>query len=340
MTSSPRKKRVLSGVQPSGKLHLGNYLGAIKQWKTLIDDHDALFCVVDLHAITVPEVIAPAKLRAKTREVAAIYLACGMDPAKCAVFVQSEVSAHAELSWILTCLAPLGWLYRMTQFKSKSEAQEGAGAGLLVYPVLQAADILLYDADLVPVGEDQKQHIELCRDLAERFNHMFGETFHLPEPMIPKAGARIMGLDAPDQKMSKSTGEKIPGHSIGLLDPPKAIKNAIMRAVTDSGQEFRDEASSAGVKNLLTILELLSGEPRQTLIDRYQGRGYGYLKKDLVDVVEGHLAPIRAEYERIAADPAVLDRILDEGASRARQIAQTTLDRAIASSGLGRRISS
>ncbi|AUX46107.1 tryptophanyl-tRNA synthetase [Sorangium cellulosum] len=334
--SEIRKKRVFSGVQPSGKLHIGNYVGAISLWRELQATADAIFCVVDLHAMTVPEAVKPAELRAKNREIAALYIACGIDPSRTTVFIQSEVTAHAELGWILTCATPLGWLHRMTQFKSKSERQETVGSGLLVYPVLQAADILLYDTDLVPVGEDQKQHIELCRDIGDRFNHLFGETFRLPSPLIRESGARIMGLDAPDQKMSKSTGETVPGHSIGLLDPPGAVKKAIMRAVTDPGQEFRDEHASPGVRNLVTLYEVLSGEPRQAIIDRYQGGGYGYLKKDLVDVVEATLAPIRAEHARLSADPAVLDRLLDEGASRARDLAAPVLARAKRNVGLGR----
>jgi tryptophanyl-tRNA synthetase len=335
--SETRKKRVLSGVQPSGKLHIGNYIGALSLWRDLQADCDALFCVVDLHALTVPEAVQPAKLREKNREVAALYLACGIDPARATLFIQSEVTAHAELAWILTCTTPLGWLYRMTQFKAKSAHQESAGTGLLCYPVLQAADILLYDTDLVPVGEDQKQHIEICRDIAERFNHLFGETFRLPSPFIRESGARIMGMDTPDQKMSKSVGEKTPGHAIGLLDPPNVVKNAIMRAVTDPAQELRDEHASPGVKNLVTLYEVLGGEPRQAIIDRYQGRGYGYLKKDLVEVVEARLAPIRAEYARIMADPATLDGILDQGAAQARSIAGPVLARAMRNAGLGRR---
>ena len=189
-----KKKRVLSGVQPTGRLHIGTYVGALRQWKLLQETTDSFFCVVDLHAVTIPEAIAPDKLRAKTREVAGLYVASGIDPVRSTLFVQSEVTAHAELSWLLTCLTPLGWLYRMTQFKAKGGENESVGSGLLVYPVLQAADILLYDTDLVPVGEDQKQHIELCRDVATRFNHLYGETFKLPAAMIPPTGARIMGL--------------------------------------------------------------------------------------------------------------------------------------------------
>jgi tryptophanyl-tRNA synthetase len=334
--SETKKKRVLSGVQPSGKVHIGNYVGALSLWRDLQADCDALFCVVDLHALTVPEAVEPEKLRAKNREVAALYVACGIDPARATLFIQSEVSAHAELTWILTCTTPLGWLQRMTQFKAKSAHQEAVGSGLLCYPVLQAADILLYETDLVPVGEDQKQHIEICRDIAERFNRLFGETFHLPSPFIRASGARIMALDSPDQKMSKSIGAKAPGHAIGLLDPPNMVKNTIMRAVTDPEQELRDERASPGVKNLVTLYEVLSGEARQSIIDRYQGRGYGYLKKDLVEVVEATLAPIRAEYTRIMEDPATLDGILDQGAARARSIAGPVLARAMRNAGLGR----
>lgn len=337
MSETTQQKRVLSGVQPTGKLHIGNYVGALRQWKVIQHSTESLFCVVDLHALTIPEAIRPETLRAKTREVAALYVASGIDPKRSTLFVQSEVSAHAELAWLLTCLTPLGWVYRMTQFKAKGGENESVGSGLLVYPVLQAADILLYDTDLVPVGEDQKQHIELCRDVATRFNHLYGETFKLPAAMIPPSGARIMGLDDPEGKMSKSTGEKIPGHSIGLLDPPKAVEKAIKRAVTDLGQELRDEASSPGVKNLVTLFEALSGEPRAAIIERYQGRGYGYLKKDLVEVVESVLGPVRAEYERLANETGELDRILDAGAEKARSIAEPIRDRAFRAAGIGRR---
>lgn len=328
------RKRVLSGVQPTGRLHIGNYLGALLQWTKLQDAYENFFCIVDLHALTVPEAIRAPELREKTLEVAALYLASGIDPKKSTIFVQSEVSAHAELQWILTCATPLGWLYRMTQFKAKSEAAESVGAGLLAYPTLMAADILLYDADLVPVGADQKQHIELARDVATRFNELFGPTFKLPNPMIPPTGARVMGLDDPEAKMSKST--TAPGHAIGLLDAPNAVKKAIMRAVTDANPELVWADASVGVKNLVGIYAAMTGETPDAVAARYEGRGYGYLKKDLVDVVEAGLAPLRARYAEIRGETGHLDAVLDAGAERAREVAAPVIARAKAASGLGR----
>jgi len=334
MSDETRKQRVFSGVQPSGGLHIGNYVGALSQWRDILDSHDCTFCIVDLHALTVPENVDPAGLRAKSRELSALYMACGIDPDKATIFIQSEVRAHAELAWVLSCTTPLSWLHKMTQFKSKSDTKESVGTGLLTYPVLQAADILLYDTDVVPVGDDQVQHIELARDVASRFNHMFGETFVVPKHRVRAAGARIMGLDDPTAKMSKSaTGT---GHAIYLLDSPKKVKKAIMRAKTDTGSEFRPEHATPGVKNLLTIFSVLSGEDEAAIGARYEGRGYGYLKKDLVDAVEATLSPIRAEYARITDDPAELDRILDAGAARARSIATPVLHRAMTNAGLGR----
>ncbi len=335
ISAPPRKPRVFSGVQPSGSLHIGNYVGALSQWRDILDDHDCIFCVVDLHALTIPENVKPAELRAKNRELAAAYMACGIDPDRATIFIQSEVTAHAELAWVLTCTTPLSWLHKMTQFKSKSGNSEAVGSGLLAYPVLQAADILLYDTDIVPVGDDQVQHIELARNIALRFNHLFGDTFVVPKHKVRAAGARVMGLDDPEAKMSKSaTGA---GHAIYLLDSPKTVKKAIMRAKTDLGCEFRWEEASPGVRNLITLYEVLSGEHRDVIAARYDGQGYGYLKKDLVDVVEATLAPIRAAYARYTDDPAELDRILDAGAERARSIAEPVLRRAQTNAGLGRR---
>lgn len=328
------KKRVLSGVQPSGNLHVGNYLGALAQWARLLDTYDNYFCVVDLHALTVPENVDPKVLREKTLEVAALYVASGIDPDKCTIFVQSEVTAHAELAWVLTCTTPLGWAYRMTQFKSKSEKSESVGTGLLTYPILQAADILLYDADLVPVGADQKQHIELARDIAQRFNEMFGPTFKLPEAMLPPTGARVMGLDDPTAKMSKSV--TAPGHAIRILDAPNVTKKAIMRAVTDLSPELVWADASPGVRNLVGIYAAFTGETLEAVAARYEGRGYGYLKKDLVDVVEAGLAPVRTRYAELRSDPTYLGRILDAGAERARAAANPVLARAKAAAGLGR----
>lgn len=334
--SNRRKPRVLSGVQPSGSLHIGNYLGALVQWRDLQDTYENFFCVVDMHALTVPENVRAAGLIEKTLEVAALYLASGIDPARSTVFVQSEVSAHAELAWVITCVAPLGWLQRMTQFKTKSDVAATVGSGLLTYPALMAADILLYEADQVPVGADQKQHIELTRDVAARFNDLFGLTFKLPNPMIPPTGARVMGLDNPEAKMSKSIAEKVPGHAIGLLDPPGAVKKAIMRAVTDAGTEVRWAEVSPGVKNLLTIFGAITGETPDMVAARYEGRGYGYLKKDLVDVVEAELGPLRARYLELRADPSYLHTVLDQGAERARAVADPVLKRVKAAAGLGR----
>ncbi|MCA9706900.1 MAG: tryptophan--tRNA ligase [Myxococcales bacterium] len=338
--SAKTKPRILSGVQPTGQIHLGNYVGALSVWREQQDAYDCLFCVVDLHALTIPEAVDPAVLRRKTREICALYLACGIDPERSTIFVQSEVHEHAELSWMLGCLTPLGWLYRMTQFKTKSEQRESVGTGLLTYPVLQAADILLYQADQVPVGHDQKQHIELARDVAQRFNQMFGgseEILTVPEVMIRESGARIMGLDDPTAKMSKSTGEVVKGHAVGLLDTPKAIRKAFGRAVTDSGMEFRFEHASPGVVNLMTIYEVFTGQPRPWIEEHFaQKGGYGHLKVEVADVVLAALEPIQARWREIMDDPAYLDGVLDRGADQARQIASGVLAEVKQAMGLGR----
>lgn len=323
-----RNKRVLSGVQPSGNLTIGNYLGALKQWAREQYNYESFFCVVDLHAITVP--YDPATLRAKTREVAALYLACGIDPAISTVFVQSHIPAHSELAWLLNCVTPLGWLYRMTQFKDKAAKQqaESVSAGLLNYPVLMAADILLYQADAVPVGDDQRQHLELTRDLAQRFNHLFGETFTIPEPMIPPAGARIRALDDPTVKMSKSEVSS-EYHAVYLLDPPDKARKKIMRAVTDSGREIRfsDDPERAGVNNLLELYEAMTGETREAIEAHFAtARGYGDLKKEVADVLIATLEPIQARYEELTRDVSYIDGLLAEGAARARVVANATLD--------------
>ena len=329
------RKRVFSGIQPSGRLHLGNYLGALRQWVEHQHEHDNIFCVVDLHALTIPEAVDPAGLRAKSREVAALYVACGIDPEQCLIFVQSHVRQHSELTWVLNCVTPLGWLERMTQFKSKAAGRESVGTGLLDYPVLQAADILLYDAHLVPVGQDQKQHIELCRDIAIRFNNLFGDTFVVPEVTLPRAGARVMGFDDPESKMSKSVAEERPGHAVGLLDRPKRIKKTLMSAKTDSGCEFRYQDASAGVRNLLSVYSALSGESVEEIGARYQGRGYGYLKKDLLDVVMATLEPIQTRYAELTDDPTYLDELLRRSARRAEVIAETTMSRVRSAVGVG-----
>lgn len=320
------KKRVLSGIQPSGNLTIGNYLGALQQWVAEQDVYDCFFCVVDLHALTVPQ--DPVALRQKTREVAALYLAAGIDPQRSAVFIQSHVPAHSELSWLLTCLTPLGWLYRMTQFKDKSakQQQESVGAGLLNYPVLMAADILLYQAAAVPVGDDQRQHLEFTRDIAQRFNHLYGETFTIPEAMIPKEGARIMGLDNPLSKMSKSEASEY--HAVYLLDPPDVARKKIMRATTDSNRDIRfsNEPERAGVNNLLTIYQALTGQTREAVEASFEtARGYGDLKKTVADAVAERLAPLQQRYTELVGEAGYLDEILAQGAERARSVADATL---------------
>jgi len=320
------RKRIFSGVKPSGYATIGNYLGALKNWVLVQADYKCYFCVVDLHAITVPQ--EPNALRAATRRNAALYIACGIDPNVSTVFVQSHVSAHAELGWILGCFTSMGALNRMTQFKDKSAKQEpgSVGAGLFVYPTLMAADILLYQAHAVPVGDDQKQHLELTRDLAQRFNHLYGDTFIVPEPMIPPSGARIMGLDDPLHKMSKSDDAE--GHAIDLLDPPDKVKKKLMRAVTDSGSQitFSDDPERAGVDNLLTIYEGFTGETREAIEARFVGKGYGDLKKAVVEAVNEGLRPIQARYAELTGEQGYIDSVLASGAEVARQVADMTLD--------------
>jgi tryptophanyl-tRNA synthetase len=319
------KKRVFSGIQPSGNLTLGNYLGALRQWVAEQDTYECFFCVVDLHAITVPQ--DPTELRTKSREVAAIYLACGIDPEKATIFIQSHVPAHAELAWILTCITPLGWLNRMTQFKDKAakQQQESVSAGLLNYPTLMAADILLYQTHAVPVGDDQRQHLEFTRDLAQRFNHLYGETFTIPETMTPKAGARVMGLDNPLAKMSKSETSEY--HAIYIGEDPKRSQKKIMRAVTDSIGEIRfsPEPERAGVNNLLTIYQALTGQTHEAIEAHYAGQGYGALKKEVSEQVNTTLEPIREKYQKLINEVDYLDEILAKGAERAEQTAFKTL---------------
>ncbi len=333
--SAERRPRVFSGVQPSGDLHLGTYLGALRPWTERQDARENVFCVVDLHAITVPEAIDPARLRDKCREVAALYLACGIDPDRSTVFVQSHVREHAELAWLLNCTTPLGWLYRMTQFKSKSEGRDSVSVGLLDYPVLQAADILLYDTDLVPVGEDQVQHVELTRDIAGRFNRLFGDTFRLPKAEIPKSGARVMGFDDPEVKMSKSLARERDRHAVPLLADEKRIKKTVMSAVTDSGREFRPEHAGPGVRNLLGVHASLTGDAVDELAERFAGGGYGDLKKAVLGAILDALGPIQERYRELADDPAELDAILAKGAERARTTAAETMARASAAIGVG-----
>jgi tryptophanyl-tRNA synthetase len=328
-------KRIFSGVQPTGALHLGSYLGAIRQWVLHQADADNIFCVVDLHSLTIPEAVNAAVLRAKSREVAGLYLACGIDPERSAVFLQSHVRQHSELAWILSCTTPLGWAEKMTQFKTKSEGRESVSTGLLTYPILQAADILLYDATHVPVGEDQKQHIELARNIAQRFNNLFGDVFVLPTPSIPEVGARVMAFDDPTAKMSKSTAVTTPGHAVSLLDGEKRIRKTIMGAVTDSGSELEWDKASAGVKNLLSIHHALSGEAIASIAARFQGRGYGYLKQEVFELVWNAVKPIQENYAALTADPTVLDGVLERSTARIRPIAEATMQRVRAAVGVG-----
>lgn len=319
-----QQRRVFSGIQPSGNLHLGNYLGAIRRWVEGQGEKENFICVVDLHAITVFQ--DPEALRNQVRELTAMLLAAGIDPEQTTLFVQSHVRAHAEASWLLSCVTPLGWLHRMTQFKDKSQKQESVSTGLLTYPVLQAGDIILYDAHEVPVGEDQKQHIELARDVAQRFNHLYGETFVVPEPKIATAGARVMAFDDPTSKMSKSALAR--GHAVLMKDSDKEITRTLKRAVTDSGNEivFSDDPEKAGVNNLLVVYQTVTGKSQeQTLADFADARGYGDLKKRVAEVVVEEVRPIRERYEELIADPAELDRLVAIGAERAREVAETKL---------------
>ena len=317
---------------PSGNLHLGNYLGALKNWVALQDDYENYYCIVDLHALTVPQ--DPKVLRVKIRELAAIYLACGIDPEKSVVFRQSRVSGHAELAWLLNCVAKVGELSRMTQFKDKASkgGTDSASVGLYDYPVLQAADVLLYNAHLVPVGEDQRQHLELMRTLARRFNGLYGETFVVPDIFVPEAGARVMALDEPTTKMSKSS--PTPASYIALLDDPDVVRRKIRRAKTDSGSEVKASPDKPAITNLLGIYAAVTGEKVAEIEARYEGLGYGDLKKDLAEVVVEGLAPIRERALALLDDPAEVDGLLDRGAEKAREVAATTLHDAWAKLGL------
>jgi len=313
-------KKVFSGVQPSGDIHIGNYLGAMRQFVALQDDYECFFCAVDLHALTVPQ--DPKVLKEKTIELAALYLAIGLDPKKVTIFIQSHVPAHAELAWLLQCITYFGELSRMTQFKDKSKGKESVSVGLFTYPDLMAADILLYNTHYVPVGEDQKQHLELTRDIAQRFNNRFGETFVVPEPMILKLGARIMSLTDPTKKMSKSDSD--PNNRINLLDEPSSIKKKIMKAVTDSESEIRlDWDNKPGVSNLLTIYSLFTGMEIEEVINKFNGQGYGTLKKELAEVVIDKLTVIQKNYKDLSRDYVL--KVLKEGAERAQAVAEKTL---------------
>ncbi len=320
-------KRIFSGIQPTGNIHLGNYLGAVKNWVDAQEENENFFCIVDLHSLTVPQ--DPEDLRFQTRALAAMLLACGIDPEKSTLFIQSHVNAHAEGAWLLNCVTPLGWLQRMTQFKDKSIKQESILTGLLTYPVLMAGDIIFYSANEVPVGDDQKQHVELTRDIAQSFNGRFSQPFFtIPTPIIPAVGARVMGLDDPTAKMSKSLANKR-GHAIRLLDEPKEIMRSFKRAVTDSGREiaFSKEPEKAGVNNLLGIYKAVTGKTEDEVeADFANARGYGDLKVGVADVVIEALTPIREEYGRLMKDPAELDRQLAIGAAQAEATAQPKVD--------------
>ena len=322
--------RVFSGIQPTGEIHLGNHLGAVRRWVDEQDAYDALYCVVDLHAITLPQ--APEELRAKTRELVALLVAAGLDPERCTLFVQSHVPEHAQLGWVMECTASFGELSRMTQFKEKGERAQFTSAGLFTYPALMAADILLYDTDRVPVGDDQRQHLELARDVAIRFNGRYGDTFVVPEAAIPPIGARIMDLQEPTRKMSKSVDS--PQGTVLVLDPPATITKKIKRAVTDTDSEVRyDPQAKPGVANLLSILAAATGaDDPAALAGRYEQ--YGPLKADAAEAVVELLRPLQERYATLAADPAELERIIARGAEKARAMAAPTLERAYRALGL------
>jgi tryptophanyl-tRNA synthetase len=323
--------RVFSGIQPTGEMHLGNYLGAVRRWAADQDRQDAIYCVVDLHAMTVP--YSPAKLSARTRQTAVLLMAAGLDPARCVLFVQSHVAAHAELTWLLNCVATFGELRRMTQFKDKSEGQESVTAGLFDYPVLMVADILLYETDEVPIGDDQRQHLELARDVAIRFNTRFGDTFVVPKATFPPVGARIMDLQNPTAKMSKSADS--PQGTVPLLDPPGAVVKRIKSAVTDSGTDVRyDPANKPGVSNLLEIHAAVTGRAVPDVEREFAASGYGAFKAAVADAVVETLRPLQEAYTKLEADPAEVDRQLALGADKARAIAEPVLARARGAAGL------
>jgi tryptophanyl-tRNA synthetase len=321
------KARVLSGVQPSGQLHIGNYLGALKSWAEIQTRYESIFCIVDLHAVTVYQ--DPQQLLGKIRETAALFIAAGIDPEESSIVVQSSIPGHSELAWLLTCVTPLGWLQRMTQFKAKAEKQETIGSGLLQYPVLMAADILLYQASVVPVGDDQAQHLELTRDVAQRFNTLYGETFSMPATHLPTVGARIMGLDDPTQKMSKSAPGA--GHAIGLMDEPKTIQKKIARATTDSQPAVDSQRMGAGIANLFAIGQACDASITSESVD---GMRYGDFKKCVADAVIARLEPIQKRFREITAQPGYIDRVLTEGRDRVLPIAADTVRKAKHAMGL------
>lgn len=325
MSHTSSKKRVFSGIQPTGNIHLGNYLGAVRHWVDSQEQYENIFCVVNSHAITIRQ--NPQELQNKTYELAAILLACGIDTKKSHLFIQSQIDEHAALAWILDCNIPMGDMSRMTQFKDKSNKNpKNINVGLFNYPALMAADILLYQADFVPVGEDQKQHLELTRDVAERFNRDFGECFKIPKPLIPKVGARVMGLDNPQSKMSKSAqGEN---HAIFLLDSPEIITRKCKKAVTDSQSNIVFDESRAGLYNLLCIYEIFTQKSRESIEAEFEGKGYGHLKMALAEVIIESLRPIQQSYAKISQDKTYIQSVLTKSADSIRPIAKNTYENA------------
>jgi len=324
------KARVFSGVQPTGNLHIGNYLGALANWVEIQRAYESIFCIVDLHAVTVYQ--KPEELRAKILELAALFLAAGIDPAHSSIMVQSAIPGHSQLAWMLTCVTPMGWLSRMTQFKAKAAVQEATGDGLFQYPVLMAADILLYQAAIVPVGEDQAQHLELTRDIAQRFNFLYGDTFVVPETKLPGFGARVMGLDDPTIKMSKSAAGA--AHAIALLDPPDKIRKILNKATTDSNPAVDFATMGPGVENLLGIYQAFSKDTEQAMRVRFTGVRYGELKKQVADMIIAHLEPLQARYREITRDPAYVPTVLKAGADRVQSLAEETVNLVKARMGL------
>lgn len=317
-----KKKVIFSGIKPSGDLTLGNYLGAIKNWVKLQEEYDCYYCVVDLHAVTVAQV--PAELRKRTLEILAIYIASGIDPEKNTLFIQSHVSAHCEASWLLTCYTHMGELSRMTQYKDKAKSSgESIGAGLFNYPILMAADVLLYGTDLVPVGKDQVQHLELCRDIAQRFNHLYSPTFTIPEPYVAKTGAKIMDLQDPSKKMAKS--EENPNGSIQIMDSPEIIRRKISRAVTDSLGVVKYNDEQTGVKNLITILSTITGMSIEEIESKYEGIGYATFKSDVAEAIIGELEPIQKKVQELLSNKSYLEEIYKRGAEKANYVANKTL---------------
>jgi tryptophanyl-tRNA synthetase len=313
--------RIFSGIQPTGAKHFGNYSGGFRQYAATQDLGDAFFCIVDLHSITTPQ--EPESLREATLDLAAILLATGLDPERSTIFVQSHVAEHAECAWLLSCVATFGELRRMTQFKEKSQGQESVSAGLFTYPALMAADILLYQTDKVPIGDDQRQHLELTRNVAERFNSRYGETFKLPEAIYPEVGARVMDLQEPDRKMSTTGGT--PQGTVGLLDPPDTVRRKLRSAVTDSGNEVRRGENKPGITNLIDMMAVATGSTPEEIEARYDGTGYGKFKEEVAEAVVALLDPIRLRYGELRGNQAVLRGILADGAAKAELIAAETL---------------